>query len=236
MNHTTPLRVFIGYDVRQPLAFTVSAHSILRHAAQRVQIEPLILDRMPITRRGLTDFTYTRWLVPWLCDYQGDALFIDPDTIVVGDITEIRRLADPAASVTVRKGPVQFEWASLMYFQNSSGPCRSLTPGYVEDATIQPASFSWCPPERIGDLPAEWNHLVLYDQPNPRAQVIHYTAGIPCWPETAKCETAALWHAEAKAALATVSWEALMGNSVHRKAVEGLNARTISVMSVAVAS
>jgi hypothetical protein len=217
-----PLRVFIGYDARQPLAFTVCAHSILRHATRRVQIEPLILDWMPMRRRGLTDFTYTRWLVPWLCQYQGDALFIDPDTIVRGDVTEIPGLADPAMAASVVQGKLKFEWASLVYFQCSHGRCRALTPAYVADEQNQPASFAWAE-GRLGTLPAEWNHLVLYDEPNPAAKNIHYTAGIPCWPETAKCEAADLWHEEAKAALATVPWEDLMGKSVHRAAVEGLN-------------
>lgn len=218
-----PLRIFIGYDRRQPLAFTVCAHSILRQATRRVTIEPLILDWMPMQRRGLTDFTYTRWLVPWLCDYQGDALFLDPDAIARGDLTEIPRLADPAMAATVVKGRLRFEWASLVYFQCSSGPCRALTPEYVADEKNQPASFAWCPEDRLGSLPAEWNHLVLYDEPNPAAKYIHYTAGIPCWPETARSESAPLWHEEAQHALETVSWDALMGKSVHRPAVEGLN-------------
>lgn len=223
MSPDTPFRVFIGYDTRQPLAFTVCAHSILRHATRRVQIEPLMLDRLPFSRRGLTDFTYSRWLVPWLCDYQGDALFIDPDTIAQGDLTALRQVADPRMAVSVVQGPTKFEWASLMYFQCSAGACRSLTPEYVADTAHQPATFAWCPPDRLGNLPPEWNYLVLYDQPNPQAKVIHYTAGIPCWPETARCDAAPRWHEETKAALSTVTWEALMGKSVHRAAVEGLN-------------
>lgn len=220
---TAPLVVFIGYDARQPLAYTICQHSILRHATRRVQIEPLILAHMPMQRRGLTDFTYTRWLVPWLCDFRGDALFIDPDTIVRGDVTEIPRLADPSMAASVVQGRLQFEWASLIYFQCGNFACRTLTPEYVADETHQPAKFDWVPAGRLGALPAEWNHLVLYDPPNPDAQIIHYTAGIPCWPETERCEAAALWHEEVQAALATVSWEALMGRSVHRAAVEGLN-------------
>ena len=218
-----PTRVFIGYDPRQPLAYTICQHSILRHATGRVQVEPLILAHMPMKRRGLTEFTYSRWLVPWLCNYQGDALFIDPDTVVVGDLTEIPRIADPGMAASVVQGRLKFEWASLVYFQCASGPCKALTPEFVANEGNQPSSFEWVPDGRLGALPAEWNHLVLYDQPNPAAKVIHYTAGIPCWPETERCEAAPLWHEEVKAALATVSWEALMGKSVHRKAVEGLN-------------
>jgi hypothetical protein len=226
---TAPLAVFIGYDQRQPLAYTICQHSILRHATRRVSIEPLILDRMPMKRRGLTDFTYTRWLVPYLCDFKGDALFIDPDTIVLGDVTEIPLIADPSMAVSVVQGRLKFEWASLVYFQCGSGSCTKLTPEYVADETHQPATFDWVEPGRLGALPAEWNHLVLYDLPNPAAKVIHYTAGIPCWPETAACDAAPLWHEEVKVALSTVSWDALMGKSVHRAAVEGLNKGKVAV-------
>lgn len=227
-NAGTPLRVFIGYDERQPLAYTIAQHSILRHASCRVQIEPLILERLPLRRRGLTAFTYSRWLVPWLCDYHGDALFLDSDTIVRGDVAEIRAVADPAMAVSVVQNPnptLRFEWASLMYFQCGSGPCRTLTPAWVENEQNHPATFGWVPPERLGRLPLEWNHLVLYDAPNPAAKMIHYTGGLPCWPETERCEAAALWHEEVDAALRTVDWDTLMGPSVHRSAVEALNQR-----------
>lgn len=65
------IRVFIGYDPRQPLAYNVMQHSIARHSSVPVAITPLILDQLPITRRGLTEFTYSRFLVPALCDFKG---------------------------------------------------------------------------------------------------------------------------------------------------------------------
>ena len=44
-------RVFIGYDHRQPVAFSTCAHSIVRNASGPVAITPLILSQLPITRR-----------------------------------------------------------------------------------------------------------------------------------------------------------------------------------------
>ena len=223
-----PFRVFIGFDERQPLAFTVCQSSIQRYASRRVVVEPLVLSRLPLTRRGLTAFTYSRWLVPWLCDYQGAALFIDPDTVVRRDLTQLDDLADPAMAVSVVQGSQRFEWASLMLFQCGAAACRTLTPAYVEDVANQPATFAWVPEDRLGALPRPWNHLVGYDPPDPTAYVYHYTAGIPCWPETAACEGAALWVEEARWALSTVTWEALMGQSVHRPVVEALRQKAAS--------
>src|SRR6266478_2618827 len=83
------IRVFGGFDSRQPLAFNVLQSSIQRYTQRRVTVEPLILDRLPIKRRGLTEFTFSRFLVPWLCDYEDKAIFMDSDIVVTGDIGEL---------------------------------------------------------------------------------------------------------------------------------------------------
>ena len=73
------MRVFIGFDERQPLAYHVCRSSIERHAGARLQIEPLRLKWLPLKRRGLTDFTFSRYLCPWLCSYEGASLFMDAE-------------------------------------------------------------------------------------------------------------------------------------------------------------
>ena len=67
------LNVFIGYDQRQPVAFQVAAHSIWKHASYPVAITRLQLNQLPIKKTGLTEFTYSRFLVPYLCQFQGTA-------------------------------------------------------------------------------------------------------------------------------------------------------------------
>lgn len=215
------MRVFIGYDSRQPLAYTVAASSVLRHAKGRVQVEPLRLDWLPITRRGLTEFTFSRYLVPWLCDFRGPALFLDGDVVARADVRELVDLSDPSMAVSVVQGARRFEWPSLMLFRCDHAWCTDLTPELIEDPTFAPQTLEWAQP-RLGALPAEWNHCVGYDAPRSDAKLIHYTAGIPCWPETKNCDAAAAWHEEARHALSTVSWEELMGQSVHRHVVDAL--------------
>ena len=108
-----PLRVFIGVDRRQPVAYTAAAWSIARYATKPVAVTPLLLDQLPITRRGLTGFTYSRWLVPWLCGFRGKALFMDADMIVRADVAELFALDDMSA-VSVMQEQERFEWPSLM--------------------------------------------------------------------------------------------------------------------------
>ena len=80
------LRIFIGIDKRQPVAYHVLCSSIQRRCSRPVSFTPLIIDQLPIDRVGLTDFTFARYLVPYLCNYEGKALFIDSDILLNSDI------------------------------------------------------------------------------------------------------------------------------------------------------
>lgn len=214
----TPLRVFIGYDERQPLAYTVAATSIVRHSSKPVAITPLILAQLPLVRTGLTAFTFSRYLPPWLCNYEGHALFVDADTMCRGDIAELPWDAEADVSVvphtTVRKGGevvnVQFERPSVMLF--NCARCRVLTPEYVQHG--KPHTLEWA--KTVGTLPAEWNYLVGYDTGG-KAKLAHYTMGIPCFEQTAQDEFADEWTENAKLACRTCTWDEIMGNSVHAK-------------------
>jgi len=206
------LKVFIGYDPRQPIAFQVLANSIWRRASRAVSITRLDLRCLPIKRRGLTEFTYSRFLVPWLCNYEGQALFLDSDMLCLGDIAELFNHEALTQDVWVVKNPrLRFEWSSMMFFNNHR--CVNLTPEFIESDS-NPLALNW---GEIGELPPEWNHCVGYDEPNPNAQLIHFTQGIPIWNETKDCEYAAVWKAEAAMVNASVSFDELMGQSVHAR-------------------
>jgi lipopolysaccharide biosynthesis glycosyltransferase len=207
-----PLRVFIGYDHRQPIAYTALSHSILSKSSKPVSIIPLVLNQLPIKRQGLTPFTFSRFLVPWLCDYKGWALFLDIDIILNDDISGIFDLVDDRYNVCVSKNTKQFEWSSVMLFNNEK--CKILSPEYVETANGL-HQLEWCTEEKIGDLPREWNHLVGYDQPSQNPKLIHYTQGIPAFFETDSCEHADLWGKAARDSVSATSWVDLMGASVH---------------------
>lgn len=206
-----PLKVFIGYDPRQPVALQVLSHSILRRSSVPVSITPLVLSQLPIKRRGLTEFTYSRYLVPWLCDYSGQALFLDADMLCLDDIAKVFSFADPYHDIFVVKNKLRFEWPSMILFNNAR--CGMLTPEFIEDINNKPNKLEFA--ESIGDIHPEWNHCVGYDEPNPSAKLIHFTAGIPCWPETYGCEFSEQWNKEAYASMSSVSFQDLMGQSVH---------------------
>lgn len=213
---TPTLKVFIGFDPRQPIAYHVLAHSIISRASKPVSISPLRLAQLPIKRRGLTDFTYSRFLVPYLSQYKGQSIFIDSDFLCLGDIWELAKLINSTSTVTVVNNSLKFERASMMVFNNQLCEFR-LTPKIVDDPANTLYDFAWA--VEVGHVAKEWNHLVGYDPPNPNAKLIHFTQGIPCFPETKECEFAAEWMSEAQEMVSTVSWAEIMGRSVHAQPV-----------------
>jgi len=191
-------------------------HSIYRRARRPVSITPLVIDQLPVKRRGLSDFTFTRYLPPYLCDFDhGWSVFMDADMLCLGDVYELRDYAGDhyEHAVSVVKNKLRFEWPSLMVFNNDK--CRVLTPEFIE--TGEPQTLKWA--SSIGELPAEWNLLVGYDEPIANPKLVHFTQGIPCFPETKDSPYSAEWTAEARASMSTVTWDEIMGASVHKEAV-----------------
>jgi len=215
------IRVFIGYDPRESVAFYTLAHSIWRRASRPVSIVPLSLPHLteihdrPYERFQSNDFTFTRWLVPYLCRYEGWAIFVDCDMLVMRDIAELWDLRDPMYAVQVVKHryrpPEQKKylgneqdhyekknWSSVMLMNCER--CTELTPGYVQIAPrLDLHQFKWLEDDTlIGTLPAEWNYLVGYGDRNPDAALIHFTIGGPYFREYFGTEHTDTWLMENK--------------------------------------
>lgn len=210
------MKIFIGTDPRQPVAWVVLANSIARHSSIPIEITPLVLKQLPLKRRGLTEFTYSRFLVPWLCKFQGRALFLDADMVVTGDIAELANDGmDLKSSVRVMQDQLRFEWASAMLF--NCGNCQLLTPDYVENKANAMFDLSWAD-HGVGTFDPDWNFCAGYKEAKGTEKLYHFTKGIPIWPET-KGENGTpqdpIWMKEAKIALSSVSYADLMGTSVH---------------------
>jgi hypothetical protein len=215
------IRIFIGYDPREAVAFNVLAHSIQTRASEPVTIAPLMLSQlgklMWRARHDLqsTDFSFSRFLVPHLCDYQGWALFMDCDMLVRDDIARLWALRDDSYAVMCVKhdhvpnestkflgqAQTRYEkknWSSVMLFNTAK--CRALTADYVNTASgLDLHRFHWLGnDDLIGEIPHRWNHLVDYDPPAPAAEIsnLHFTTGGPYFPQYAKCGYADLWFAE----------------------------------------
>ena len=220
------IRVFVGFDPRETVAWHVFAHSILARASEPVSIAPLMLSQlgglMVRPRHALqsTDFSFSRFLVPFLCDHDGWALYFDCDMLMLDDIARLWALRDETYAVQVVKhrhepaedtkflgsAQTRYEkknWSSAMLFNNRR--CRALTARHVNEASgLDLHQFKWLAGEQeIGDLPHRWNHLVDYDPPLPTAEIsnLHFTIGGPYIERYTACGYAEHWHAERQAML-----------------------------------
>jgi hypothetical protein len=223
-----PLKVFIGHDHAEEVAYHVCAHSIFRRASVPVAISQLRTTQLH--NRGVywrerdprqsNDFSFSRFLVPYLCDYQGYALFMDCDMLVRTDISELfdlvrkMEMGEPRPVYCVQHdytpstktkflGHVQYKyprknWSSVMMF--NCAMATELTPKYVNEASAADLHrMAWADRSGLpgpGGLPVEWNHLVGEYEPNPHAKIAHFTIGTPCFHEYAGCEFSDEWFDE----------------------------------------
>lgn len=211
------IRVFIGYSRSAPVASSVAAHSIVSRASLPVSISYIALSQLegiytrPRHELQSTDFSFTRFLTPYLAGYQDWAIFMDDDMLVVDDIARLWSLRDPAYAVQVvkhdhvPKEEVKFldrvqtryekkNWSSVMLF--NCARCTALTPAYVNSATgLELHQFKWLGDDAlIGELPHRWNHLADYDPYNPDVSIVHYTVGGPFYDDFKNCSYSAEWH------------------------------------------
>jgi hypothetical protein len=213
-----PLRIFIGFDPRETVAFHVLAHSIVSQASRPVAITPIKLDHLlpefsrPRDPLQSTDFSFSRFLTPWLSGFQGWSLFMDCDMLVRTDIaTLFERCDDDCAVMCVQHVHVPREttkflgstqtkyekknWSSVMLFNNAR--CTVLTPEYVSRASgLELHQFKWLGDDtKIGALSKRWNHLVDVDPYDADAANVHFTIGGPYFAEYEGCDYAAEWFA-----------------------------------------
>ena len=215
-------RVFIGYDERQAVSYTALQHSILETASQPVSVTPLILNTLPITRRGLTPFTFSRFLVPWLCNYEGHALFLDADMFLVSDICEMTQYFNDDHAISVVRSIAQFEQSSVMLFNNAHPKNKILTPDFIQNTAGNMHGLCWLEQGEIGEMDSKWNQLVGYQECRGTSGNLHFTMGVPAFPETSTSEFGQIWTDCAKRAIGvTKSWGEIMGPSVHSVQING---------------
>jgi len=196
------INIFIGYDSKEKIAHHILSESILRHSTKPVAITPIYLpnikDDFVRERNNLssTEFSFSRFIIPHLMNYQGWALFMDCDMLMMTDISELWRLRDDKYAVQVCKhdytpkdetkflGQVQTKyakknWSSFMLMNCKK--CTTLTPDYVNKASgLELHQFKWLENEElIGSLPLEWNWLVGEYPYKEDVKNVHYTKGGP---------------------------------------------------------
>ena len=218
------LKIFVGWDPREDIAWKVCRHSILRRTnPNKVSITPLIqsvlraegLYTRPVDSKAATEFSLTRFLTPYLAGESGYAIFVDCDFLFLSDITEVLKEIDPSKAVSVVKhdyqptetmkmdGCVQHlyprkNWSSFIVFNCAHPAVRLLTPAVVNSA--DPAylhRFGWLADSQIGRIDKGWNYLEgWYPSHYENLKAVHYTLGGPWFEDKQECDFAEEWLTE----------------------------------------
>ena len=210
------IRIFIGYDEGEKIAFHVLAESIRKQSSEPISITPIDLNtiRNHFIRdkqsNQSTEFAFSRFMVPYLSNYEGWSIFMDCDMLLRTDINELWKLRDDDYAVMCvkhdyePKQDVKFRgaknekfpkknWSSLMLMNNAK--CKLLTPEYVRTASgLELHQFKWLESERdIGAIPKTWNWLVGEYEYNPLANNVHFTLGGPYFYDYVNCDYSKEW-------------------------------------------
>ncbi len=210
------INVFIGYDNKERVAYNVLSHSIIQNSTKPVAITPIALNNLKDDfvreRNSLssTEFSFSRFIIPHLMNYQGWALFMDCDMLMFEDIAELWRMRDDSKAIQVckhdytPKEKVKFlgqtqtaypkkNWSSFMLMNCKK--CSTLTPDYVNRASgLELHQFKWLESEElIGELPLEWNWLVNEYEYKQDVKNVHYTDGGPWFTDYRECDYAEDW-------------------------------------------
>lgn len=213
--------IYVGFDPREAAAYHVFCQSVIQHATRPVAFIPLhkpLLSNFDGQRDGTNAFIFSRYLVPYLCGFNGWALFVDGDMVVTSDITELWAMRDTLAygkavgvvqhdyktrhkrkyvGTPIENDNIDYprkNWSSVMLWNCGHYANRILTPEFVRESVGQLLHrFEWLRDDQIGALPSEWNRLACEESIGD-AKLIHYTIGVPGIPHYAECDGAEYWH------------------------------------------
>lgn len=231
--------IYVGWDAREDVAYQVCRHSI-RWRTKGINLNVMPLKHKDLRKTGVfyrpwmthandgnrydlidlkpfsTEFSHTRFLVPYLNNYEGWALFMDCDMIFTSNPKKLFDLCDnkyAAMVVKHRHNPneeikmddqpqtkyFRKNWSSFVLWNCAHPKNRELTVEAVNSMTGSDLhAFSWLEDKDIGALPVDYNWIEglspkISDRPDWRPDVIHYTLGGPWFPEYQDVMFGDLW-------------------------------------------
>jgi len=215
MSENKKVKIYIGFDQRESIAYHAFVQSLIDHASIPLDITPLAVK----TLKGYeekhkdksNDFVYSRFLTPFLNDFKGWAIFVDGDMICQTDIKELLDLRDGSKALQVVKHDYKTKanqkylgninqdyprknWSSVILWNCEHPKHKILTPDFIANESGKYLHrFSWLEDNEIGELPKEWNWLVTEYPNNEQANIIHYTLGTPCFKDYRNTEMSDIW-------------------------------------------
>ena len=215
------LKIFIGYDPKESVAFHVLSHSLLERSSKPISIVPINLRNLKNLysrqhdQRQSNEFSFSRFLVPYLCNYEGFGVYMDCDMLALGDISTVLNDIDENHAVSVVKhdyeskvkvkylGNKQYSyprknWSSFIVWNCAHPSNNTVNPDFIGDADAATLHrFLWLKDEEIGELSVRWTWLVgEYDNPTEDIKVLHWTLGGPYFDDYSNTEFSEQWRKE----------------------------------------
>lgn len=214
------LNIYVGYDPVEIVAWHTLVQSIINNSSIPVNITPLNIRNLKgIYSRQRDDkqsneFSYTRFLVPYLNGYKGAALYLDCDMLMQADIAELYDIcesSDKAVHVVKHDyeskktlkylGNKQYNyprknWSSFVLWKCDHPSNNILTNDFVNKSEPKYLHrFSWLNDNEIGELNPSWNWLVEeYEKIDiNKLKNIHWTLGGPYFSEYSNCDYNEEW-------------------------------------------
>ena len=215
MSENKKVKIYIGFDQREAVAYHTFVQSLIENASIPLDITPLAVRNLKGYEEKhedkSNDFVYSRFLTPFLNDFKGWAIFADGDMICQADIKELLDLRDDSKALQVVKHDYKTKayqkylgninqdyprknWSSVILWNCAHPKHKILTPDFIAN---QPGKylhrFSCLVDSEIGELPKEWNWLATEYPNNEQANIIHYTLGTPCFKDYRNTEMSDIW-------------------------------------------
>lgn len=214
------LPIFIGYDAVEPVAWHTLTHSIIQNSSIPISFVPVAINHFSTffhrdrDAKQSNSFSFSRFCVPYLMNYEGFALFMDCDMMMRVDIAELLNVVqeqpdkavyvvqhDYTPSETVKYlNTRQYvyprkNWSSFVLWNCSHPKNRTVNEEFFNNRTgLELHRFTWLDDQDIGSLGVKWNWLVGdYVDPPEDVKNVHWTNGGPYFLEYRDVDFSGEW-------------------------------------------
>ena len=173
------VKIYVGFDPRESVVYHTFIQSLIEKSTLPIEITPLAVSTLNFYEEShqdkSNDFVYSRFLTPFMSNFEGWSIYVDGDMICQADIKELLTLRDDTKAVQVVKHDYKTKaenkyldnknenyprknWSSVILWNCSHPKHKILTPEFINKQTGKFLHrFSWLEDEEIGELPMEWN-------------------------------------------------------------------------------
>lgn len=174
------IKIYVGTEDAQWLCTEVLKYSIKRRSKSEYEFFGLQNIDLKLKLKMYTGFSFYRWYIPEACHYEGRAIYLDADIVVLSDLQELIDLDMQGHGAMARPfDNMQAYFTSMMLLD-----CSKLTSwkvkkwvtlinagiaNYDDTMAARPGGLNR---KEFGSLARYWNDLDYWDD---KTKILHYT-------------------------------------------------------------